>query len=90
LLRIGKSFRILVAIADFQEFDELLRFRLCSRAFNFAATRKRVLKKYMKFTDIWGELNNTEVTLARVQSEQKILKDFDEFFQEEESNINNI
>lgn len=44
----------------------------------------------MKFTDIWGELNNTEVTLARVQSEQKILKDFDEFFQEEESNINNI
>ena len=53
-------------IADVLEFETLLVFRSCSRAFNFAATRKRVLRKFMKIVDIWGELNNTEVTLTKV------------------------
>jgi uncharacterized protein VirK/YbjX len=46
----------------------------------------------MKFTDVWGKLADTEVTLTRVQSEKKILKNFDEFFQieEGESNIQKI
>jgi len=57
---------MLVVIADVLDFETLLVFRSCSRAFNFAATRKRVLRKFMKIVDIWGELNNTEVTLTKV------------------------
>ena len=70
----------MVVIADHLDFQDLLLFRRSSRAFNFASTRKRVLRKFMKITDIWGDLNNPEVTLSRVQSDKKILKNFDEFF----------
>ena len=57
---------MLVGIANMLDFKELLIFRSCSKSFNFAATRKRVLRKFMKIVDLWGELNNTEVTLTRV------------------------